>query len=321
MPNPNIILNPNSAPRICVFLGCTFYSRVPACDDDDDASHARARRGRTALDAERARDVLVVVLVLVLVMFSSPASSLRATSSSLTTSRALLLAATSRALKSSRRRADVVTAMAHPRRVAKVQQQMRREISNMMQTDKNLRAMVSPEERMGVDHLLSVMATVADVEVSNDLQVVKVYVSILGDERGKKNAIAGLKRMEQYVRRKIGQKVSLRLTPEIRFIYDDSFERGQKVNALLDEIRRENREKTKKKYGDKAALMAVEDVIAERGDVEDEDEEDWGSDDDSIWDEMLDGVEDALNDFGDENDDENDDDEWESEDGIKIINV
>lgn len=288
---------------------------------DDDASHARARRGRTALDAERARDVLVVVLVLVLVMFSSPASSLRATSSSLTTSRALLLAATSRALKSSRRRADVVTAMAHPRRVAKVQQQMRREISNMMQTDKNLRAMVSPEERMGVDHLLSVMATVADVEVSNDLQVVKVYVSILGDERGKKNAIAGLKRMEQYVRRKIGQKVSLRLTPEIRFIYDDSFERGQKVNALLDEIRRENREKTKKKYGDKAALMAVEDVIAERGDVEDEDEEDWGSDDDSIWDEMLDGVEDALNDFGDDDDDENDDDEWESEDGIKIINV
>jgi len=200
-----------------------------------------------------------------------------------------------------------------------VQQQMRREISKMMQTDKNLRAMVSPEERMGVDHLLSVMATVADVEVSNDLQVVKVYVSILGDERGKKNAINGLKRMEQYVRRKIGQKVSLRLTPEIRFIYDDSFERGQKVNALLDEIRRENREKTMKKYGDKAALMAVEDVIAERGDVEDEDESDWESDDDSIWDEMLDGVEDALNDFGDDDDD--DDDEWESEDGIKIINV
>jgi len=291
---------------------------VPACATTT-TRHTRARRRRTALDTERARDAHGLIVVVV-VMFLSPASSLRATSSSLTTSRALLLAATSRAPnKSSRRRADVVTAMAHPRRVAKVQQQMRREISNMMQTDKNLRAMVSPEERMGVDHLLSVMATVADVEVSNDLQVVKVYVSILGDERGKKNAIAGLKRMEQYVRRKIGQKVSLRLTPEIRFIYDDSFERGQKVNALLDEIRRENREKTKKKYGDKAALMAVEDVIAERGDVEDEDEEDWGSDDDSIWDEMLDGVEDALNDFGDDDDD--DDDEWESEDGIKIINV
>jgi ribosome-binding factor A len=187
----------------------------------------------------------------------------------------------------------------------------------MMQSDKNLRAMISPEERMGVDHMLSVMATVADVEVSNDLQVVKVYVSILGDERGKNNAIKGMKRMEQYVRRKIGRRMSLRLTPEIRFIYDDSFERGQKVSALLDEIRLENRNKTAKKYG-KDALMSVEDVIAERGDVEDEDESEWGMDDDAVWDEMLDGVEDALNDFDDDDDDDEDDEDDES---IRIIDV
>tara|TARA_B100000003_G_scaffold130979_1_gene117494 strand:- start:1195 stop:1779 length:585 start_codon:yes stop_codon:yes gene_type:complete len=194
---------------------------------------------------------------------------------------------------------------------------MRREISNMMQTDKNLRAMISPEERMGVDHMLSVMATVAEVEVSNDLQVVKVYVSILGDERGKKNAIKGLKRMEQYVRRKIGRRMSLRLTPEIRFVYDDSFERGQKVNALLDEIRAENRSKTAKKYG-KEVLMTVEDVIAERGDVEeDEDVEEWAGDDDAVWDEMLEGVEGALESFDDDDDDEDEDDGS----GIRIIEV
>jgi ribosome-binding factor A len=187
----------------------------------------------------------------------------------------------------------------------------------MMQTDKNLRAMISPEERMGVDHMLSVMATVAEVEVSNDLQVVKVYVSILGDERGKKNAIKGLKRMEQYVRRKIGRRMSLRLTPEIRFVYDDSFERGQKVNALLDEIRAENRSKTAKKYG-KEVLMTVEDVIAERGDVEeDEDVEEWAGDDDAVWDEMLEGVEGALESFDDDEDEEDEDDGS----GIRIIEV
>ena len=186
-----------------------------------------------------------------------------------------------------------------------------------MQTDKNLRAMISPEERMGVDHMLSVMATVAEVEVSNDLQVVKVYVSILGDERGKKNVIKGLKRMEQYVRRKIGRRMSLRLTPEIRFVYDDSFERGQKVNALLDEIRAENRSKTAKKYG-KEVLMTVEDVIAERGDVEeDEDVEEWAGDDDAVWDEMLEGVEGALESFDDDDDDEDEDDGS----GIRIIEV
>ena len=42
----------------------------------------------------------------------------------------------------------------------------------------NIRSMISPEERMGVDNVISVMVTVSDVEVSNDLQVVKVFVSI-----------------------------------------------------------------------------------------------------------------------------------------------
>ena len=92
---------------------------------------------------------------------------------------------------------------------------------------------------MGVDNVISVMVTVSDVEVSNDLQVVKVFVSILGDERGKQNAINGLKKMEGYCRRNIGKKVSLRLTPEIRFVYDDSFERGQKVSNLLVSLREE----------------------------------------------------------------------------------
>ena len=126
---------------------------------------------------------------------------------------------------------------------------------------------------MGVDNVMSCMVTVADVEVSGDLQVVKVFVSILGDERGKKNAINGLKKMEGYVRRNIGKKVSLRLTPDIRFVYDDSFERGQRVSSLLDELRveREVREAGGGRYT-QSELLAVEDTITNPyGDDEDSD--------------------------------------------------
>jgi ribosome-binding factor A len=133
--------------------------------------------------------------------------------------------------------------------------------------------MVYPEERMGVDNVMSCMVTVADVEVSGDLQVVKVFVSILGDERGKKNAINGLKKMEGYVRRNIGKRVSLRLTPDIRFVYDDSFERGQRVSSLLDELRveREVREAGGGRYT-QSELLAVEDTITNPyGDDEDSD--------------------------------------------------
>ena len=126
---------------------------------------------------------------------------------------------------------------------------------------------------MGVDNVMSCMVTVADVEVSGDLQVVKVFVSILGDERGKKNAINGLKKMEGYVRRNIGKRVSLRLTPDIRFVYDDSFERGQRVSSLLDELRveREVRETGGGRYT-QSELLAVEDTITNPyGDDEDSD--------------------------------------------------
>ena len=152
---------------------------------------------------------------------------------------------------------------------------------------------------MGVDNVISVMVTVADVEVSNDLQVVKVFVSILGDDRGKRNAISGLKRLEGYVRRNIGKKVSLRLTPEIRFIYDDSFERGQRVSNLLDELReeREGRMASGGRYTE-AELLAVEDTITNP----------WDDDEDDDW---MEGLLEEEEDEGEEDgagDDEEDDD-------------
>jgi ribosome-binding factor A len=63
--------------------------------------------------------------------------------------------------------------------------------------------------------------------------VVKVYVSVFGDERGKELAIAGLKGKAKYVRSELGRRMKLRLTPEIRFIEDESIERGSRVNLLI----------------------------------------------------------------------------------------
>jgi len=62
--------------------------------------------------------------------------------------------------------------------------------------------------------------------------VVKVFVSVFGDERGREVAIAGLKSKAKYVRSELGKRMKLRLTPEIRFIEDDSFEKGSRVCVL-----------------------------------------------------------------------------------------
>ncbi|XP_010530801.1 PREDICTED: probable ribosome-binding factor A, chloroplastic [Tarenaya hassleriana] len=132
-----------------------------------------------------------------------------------------------------------VRCMAHPRRVKMVAKQIQREISDMLLTDKVLQYAVLPEAGLGADRYLSSLTTISDVEVSNDLQVVKVYVSVFGDDRGKEVAIAGLKSKAKYVRGELGRRMRLRLTPEIRFIEDESMERGSRVIAILDKIKAE----------------------------------------------------------------------------------
>ncbi|KAJ6845150.1 putative ribosome-binding factor A, chloroplastic [Iris pallida] len=137
------------------------------------------------------------------------------------------------------RRMGRVACMAKERRVRMVAKQIRRELSDMLLTDKVLQYAILPEASLGADRYLSSLTTISDVEVSGDLQVVKVYVSVFGDERGKDVAIAGLKSKAKYVRSELGRRMKLRLTPEIRFIEDESLERGSRVIAILDRLKDE----------------------------------------------------------------------------------
>eukprot|EP00897_Mesotaenium_endlicherianum_P007979 jgi/Mesen1/7209/ME000371S06287 len=135
-----------------------------------------------------------------------------------------------------------ITCMAHPRRVEKVAQQIRRELGVMLLNDKVLKEAVLPEAALGADMFLSSVATISDIELSKDLQVVKVYVSVYGDERVQDKALEGLKARAGYVRAGLGRRMSLRMTPEVRFFKDDSLERGGRVLEILEKIR-EDRER------------------------------------------------------------------------------
>ncbi|WIA35270.1 hypothetical protein OEZ86_003729 [Tetradesmus obliquus] len=123
--------------------------------------------------------------------------------------------------------------MAHPRRVAKVSSQIQREISEMFIYDKVVQEAICPERRAGLDDKLSAVASVTHVYVSNDLQVVKAYVSVYSDELGKERAISNLKRIAPYVRNRIGQALKLRLTPEVRFEHDDSLDELERIQEAI----------------------------------------------------------------------------------------
>eukprot|EP00879_Flechtneria_rotunda_P002238 GHRR01002425.1.p1 GENE.GHRR01002425.1~~GHRR01002425.1.p1 ORF type:complete len:347 (+),score=94.55 GHRR01002425.1:640-1680(+) len=127
----------------------------------------------------------------------------------------------------------LLVCQAHPRRVAKVSSQIQREVSEMFIYDKVVQEAICPERRVGLDDKLSAVASITHVYVSNDLQVVKVYVSVYSDERGKEKAINNLKRIAPYVRSRIGQAVRLRLTPEIRFYQDDTLDEMERIQDAI----------------------------------------------------------------------------------------
>jgi ribosome-binding factor A len=84
--------------------------------------------------------------------------------------------------------------------------------------------------------------TVTDVSVSGDLQIAKVFISVLGDEEQRQNTLKGLAKAKGFIRSEIGQRIRLRKTPEIQFEFDESIDYGNRIETLLHELNVENKE-------------------------------------------------------------------------------
>ncbi|MUL36466.1 30S ribosome-binding factor RbfA [Gloeocapsopsis dulcis] len=114
--------------------------------------------------------------------------------------------------------------MATSRRVSRVAELIKREVSQMLLHD-------IKDDRVGAG-----MVSVTDVDVSGDLQHAKIFVSIYGTDEARAETMAGLKSATGYVRSELGQRVRLRRTPEIVFQEDRSIERGNRVLSLINQL-------------------------------------------------------------------------------------
>ncbi|MBO1510369.1 30S ribosome-binding factor RbfA [Metabacillus bambusae] len=84
--------------------------------------------------------------------------------------------------------------------------------------------------------------TVTDVSVSGDLQIAKVFISVLGDEEQRQNTLKGLAKAKGFIRSEIGQRIRLRKTPEIQFEFDESINYGNRIETLIHELNVQNKE-------------------------------------------------------------------------------
>ena len=77
--------------------------------------------------------------------------------------------------------------------------------------------------------------SVSDVEVTRDMAHAKVFFTALQSERAKE-ALKGLKALAPEIRRELSRAVRMRHTPELHFQYDDSVDRGERIDTLLRDL-------------------------------------------------------------------------------------
>jgi ribosome-binding factor A len=84
------------------------------------------------------------------------------------------------------------------------------------------------------------MITVTGVEVARDLSFAKVFISVLQDEKALE-VVKKLNEETKYLRYSLANEVELRVTPELKFFYDDSIVRGTRISSLINSALKENK--------------------------------------------------------------------------------
>jgi ribosome-binding factor A len=111
-------------------------------------------------------------------------------------------------------------------RLQKVADQIQRELSEVLRRE--LR-----DPRVG-------MITLTDVRLSPDCAHATVYYTCL-EHAHANEAAAGLRRASGFLRSQLAKRLDLYSVPQLRFVYDESIERGDRLTRLIDSLGREDK--------------------------------------------------------------------------------
>lgn len=107
-------------------------------------------------------------------------------------------------------------------RASRVGEQIHKEVSALL-----VRGLKDP--RIG-------FVTITAVDVTPDLHLARVYFTVIGDEKVRKETEKGLKSSVPFIRRELGRHLRMRYVPDLLFQFDSSLEYGNRIEALIQEI-------------------------------------------------------------------------------------
>ena len=107
-------------------------------------------------------------------------------------------------------------------RIGRINDEIRRELSDILRTVKDPRVSQS-------------MLTITHVDTTSDLRYARIYLTAL-DRTGEKDLMRGLKSASGYLRRELGSALNLRYTPELVWALDDSITYGARMLELINSL-------------------------------------------------------------------------------------
>jgi ribosome-binding factor A len=113
-------------------------------------------------------------------------------------------------------------------RLQRVQELLKREVGEAIRRE-------LPINEVGV-------ISVNDIIVAPDLHNATVYVTVLGGAEQKKRAKVLLQQNRKLIQGMVGKAVVLKYTPQLRFVMDESIERGNRILEIIDEIEKSSPE-------------------------------------------------------------------------------
>ena len=113
--------------------------------------------------------------------------------------------------------------MADRRRIERVNGVLREEISSLMSSQVN-------------DPRLKGLITITQVRTASDLRTARVYVSVMGNESVRQEALAGIQSSATFLRRELRGRVSLRYIPFLKFVLDDAMLEADRLMRIIDDL-------------------------------------------------------------------------------------
>jgi ribosome-binding factor A len=103
-------------------------------------------------------------------------------------------------------------------RTDRIAEEIRKVISEMIQNELK-------------DPRVKGLISVTKINLTKDLKFCKIYISVLGAD--KEEVLAGIKSGAGYMRKELGQRVQIRILPELQFVIDNSMEYGAHIDQVI----------------------------------------------------------------------------------------